>query len=101
MERSIKIMTETFLGKRKRDETVEEIIKMFETISVKREERPKVAIFGDFYVRDNDVMNQDLTHFIENNGGEVIPTFFSSLASTAGPFFADRDILPPFNPFAV
>lgn len=79
-KRSIKIMTEAFLGKRKRDETAEEIINMFEAICVKREEKPKVAVFGDFYVRDNDVMNQDLIHFIENNGGEVITTPYNEYA---------------------
>ncbi|MCP4718721.1 MAG: CoA activase, partial [Desulfobacteraceae bacterium] len=34
----------------------------------------KVAIFGDLYVRDNDTMNQNLVHFIEENGGEVVTT---------------------------
>jgi predicted nucleotide-binding protein (sugar kinase/HSP70/actin superfamily) len=41
-------------------------------------QRPKVAIFGDLYARDNEVINQDLIHFIEEQGGEVITTPFSS-----------------------
>jgi predicted nucleotide-binding protein (sugar kinase/HSP70/actin superfamily) len=41
-------------------------------------DRPKVAIFGDLYVRDNEIMNQDLIHYIEENGGEVVVTPFSS-----------------------
>src|SRR3989339_2034964 len=42
--------------------------------------RPKVAIFGDIYSRDNEVMNQDLIRFIEVNGGEVITTPYSEYA---------------------
>jgi predicted CoA-substrate-specific enzyme activase len=34
--------------------------------------RPKVAIFGDLYLRDNPVMNQDLIKVIEGTGGEVV-----------------------------
>jgi len=37
-----------------------------------------VAIFGDLYVRDNDVMNQDLIRFIESYGCEVIVTPYSA-----------------------
>jgi predicted CoA-substrate-specific enzyme activase len=40
--------------------------------------KPEVAIFGDMYARDNDVMNQDLVHFIEAHGGEVITTPYTS-----------------------
>ena len=36
--------------------------------------RPQVAIFGDLYVRDNDVMNQGLIRAIEEAGGEAITT---------------------------
>ena len=36
-----------------------------------------MAIFGDLYVRDNEVMNQDLIHWIEAAGGEVVTTPYS------------------------
>lgn len=36
--------------------------------------RPKVAIFGDLYSRDNDVLNQDLLRAIEEAGGEAVVT---------------------------
>jgi hypothetical protein len=39
-----------------------------------------VAIFGDLYCRDNQVMNQDLLHCIEAGGGEVITTPYSEYA---------------------
>lgn len=37
-------------------------------------QKPEVAIFGDFYIRDHDVMNQGLIRFIERAGGEVVTT---------------------------
>lgn len=37
-------------------------------------QRPKAAIFGDLFVRDNDVMSQGLIAAIEEAGGEAIPT---------------------------
>ncbi len=58
---------------------LENIIKDFETIKIIPGKRPRVAIFGDFYVRDNRVMNQDIIRVIENNGGEVITTPYSEL----------------------
>jgi predicted nucleotide-binding protein (sugar kinase/HSP70/actin superfamily) len=39
-----------------------------------RERRPKVAIFGDLYVPDNDVMNQGLVRAFEEAGGEAVTT---------------------------
>jgi predicted nucleotide-binding protein (sugar kinase/HSP70/actin superfamily) len=38
-----------------------------------------VAIFGDLYVRDNDVMNQNLIRAIEEAGGEAITTPYTDL----------------------
>ena len=62
-------------------ESKEEVLNriMVEFASIEREwsDRPKVAIFGDLYVRDNDLMNQDLIKTVEENGGEVITTPFS------------------------
>jgi hypothetical protein len=37
----------------------------------------KVAVFGDLYARDNHVINQDLIHFIGENGGEVLTKPYS------------------------
>ncbi len=49
----------------------------FAAIPVRRTKRPKVAIFGDLYVRDNDVMNRDLIRTIEAAGGEAVTTPYS------------------------
>lgn len=49
----------------------------FREIETRDERRPKVGIFGDLYVRDNDVMNQDLIRTIEEAGGEAVTTPYS------------------------
>lgn len=36
-----------------------------------------MAIFGDFFVRDNDIMNQDIIHTIEKYGGEALSIPYS------------------------
>ena len=55
-------------------------MKLFDGIEQNEETRKKVAIFGDFYVRDNDIMNQNLIEAIENAGGEVITTPYNDYA---------------------
>ncbi|MEI6874905.1 MAG: CoA activase, partial [Spirochaetota bacterium] len=48
----------------------------FLKLPVGARDRPKVAIFGDLYSRDNDVLNQGLEKAIEAAGGEVITTSY-------------------------
>jgi len=74
IKKSVEMLEQVFLGNVPMDEAIEKAISLFDEIPKKVVHRPKVAIFGDFYVRDNDVMNQDLIHFIEKAGGEVIST---------------------------
>jgi predicted nucleotide-binding protein (sugar kinase/HSP70/actin superfamily) len=78
---SITILTDALLGDRSEEDAVAEVVSNFENIEVVKapeiHSRPKVAIFGDLYARDNPVFNQHLIHFIEDNGGEVITTPFS------------------------
>ena len=78
--RGMERLTEAFLGKRKKEDAVRELIEEIEAIPVIAAERPKVAIFGDIYVRDNDIFNNNLIRFIENHGGEVITTPYSQYA---------------------
>ncbi|MBI5739797.1 MAG: CoA activase [Nitrospirae bacterium] len=88
IKKSIDILSAAFLGKRSKESAVAEAVSYFEAIETRYEERPKVAIYGDMYVRDNEVMNQGLVHFIEANGGEVITTPFSSyLKMISGQYF--------------
>jgi predicted CoA-substrate-specific enzyme activase len=60
-----------------REEALKIVIAWFEAIKTKPGKRPKVAIFGDLYARDNEVLNQDLVRLIEENGGEAITTPYS------------------------
>ncbi|MBF0377907.1 MAG: hypothetical protein HQK72_10540 [Desulfamplus sp.] len=75
IKQAVRILNMAFEGRTTREDSLKIALSQFETIETyPRENRPKVGIFGDFYVRDNDVMNQNLIHFIEEHGGEVITT---------------------------
>lgn len=89
IKKSIHVLADSFLGNRSKESAVAEVVSAFEEIETQRSsQRPRVAIFGDLYVRDNEVMNQDLIRFIEDNGGEVITTPFSSfLKMISGQYF--------------
>lgn len=79
IDNSIRILEVAFLGKRPMDDAVRDVIVLFDRIERKEGKKPGVAIFGDLYVRDNDVMNQDLIRTIEECGGEVITTPYTDL----------------------
>ncbi|MGB3210597.1 MAG: acyl-CoA dehydratase activase [Desulforhopalus sp.] len=88
LKKSITMLIDAFSGKRSIEKCLDEIISHFEWIETIVAPRPKVAIFGDLYSRDNRVMNQDLTRFIEANGGEVVTTPYSEYAKMiAGSYF--------------
>jgi predicted CoA-substrate-specific enzyme activase len=89
MERSRRAFMEAFLGYRSKENALAEVVELFEAIEVTEAlPRPKVAIFGDLYTRDNEILNQDLVSFIEANGGEVITTPFSCYVQMiAKPYF--------------
>jgi len=75
IEDSLKILESAFGGKRDLESAVKEMAAWFNGIA--RSEggtKPEVAIFGDFYVRDHDIVNQGLIRFIENAGGVVVTT---------------------------
>jgi predicted nucleotide-binding protein (sugar kinase/HSP70/actin superfamily) len=77
VNRALKMSYDTFLNGEPKVPVLEKIIHEFEAIHTDRTVRPKVAIFGDLYVRDNDLFNQDLVKYVEENGGEVITTPYS------------------------
>ncbi|MGM0451708.1 MAG: acyl-CoA dehydratase activase [Thermodesulfobacteriota bacterium] len=80
IEDGIAILAEAFSGRRRKDDAVAEVVSLFEQIPVMPFNRPKAAIFGDLYARDNPVFNQDLIAFIEAHGGEVITTPYTDYA---------------------
>lgn len=77
---SMNILYNTLLGGRNKDDDVAKVVGLFKKIEITPRKRPRVAIFGDMYARDNDVFNQDLIHCIEEYGGEVITTPFNEFA---------------------
>ena len=77
VQKALNILYEAFRNGQLKDKIIEKIINDFESVETVRKRRLKVAIFGDLYVRDNDLMNQDLIKTIEANGGEVITTPYS------------------------
>jgi len=82
------IFEDSLLGNRSKEDALAEVMGIFGVIPKAEHWRPQVAIFGDLYVRDNDVMNQDLVHFIEQAGGEVVTTPYSEyLRIIADPLF--------------
>ena len=74
---SFQLLRDAFRQGTEKTKVLEHIISEFESIPVKKTPRPKVAIFGDLYVRDNAQMNQHLIKTIEENGGEAITTPYS------------------------
>ena len=87
IEKSVQILEDAFLGNRSKEEAVSQIVSRFEWIETRREPRPQVAVFGDIYVRDNPVMNQNLVRFIEENGGEVVTTPYTEMAKMIAPMY--------------
>ena len=85
INQALQTLHDVFRYGRSKEKAVNKIIKDFEAIEIQNTDKPKVAIFGDLYVRDNDLMNQNLIKTVEKNGGEVITTPYSEyLKITAG-----------------
>ncbi|MBN1533271.1 MAG: CoA activase [Spirochaetes bacterium] len=79
IEWSIETLYRAFTGGMSKEKALHEVVSRFQRIPAERTRRPKVAIFGDLYVRENDVLNQDLIRIIEAHGGEVVTTPYSDL----------------------
>jgi predicted CoA-substrate-specific enzyme activase len=88
LERSLVMLNEAFRDGLDKEAILEEIISRFEWIETRSQARPKVAIFGDLYSRDNLILNQDLIRFIEAHGGEALTTPYCDYAKMiAFPYF--------------
>ena len=90
---SMAILYNTLLGGRSKDDDLAKVVNLFKKIETVPGRRPKVAIFGDMYARDNDVFNQDLIHCIEEYGGEVITTPFNEFAKLIASPYMRRWVL--------
>lgn len=84
---SVALLSAAFEQGQEKEDVLETIISRFASIPKNIAPRPKVAIFGDLYARDNRVMSQDLIRFIEAHGGEVITTPYSEYAKMIAPSY--------------
>ncbi|MBW1808754.1 MAG: CoA activase [Deltaproteobacteria bacterium] len=84
VNKSLEIFRKAILGQRPKLKATQEVVERFLAIEVEGEPRHQVAIFGDLYTRDNDIMNQDLIRVIEAHGGEVITTPYTEYARIIG-----------------
>ena len=88
LQKALNILCNTFEKGESKEEALKTINELFLKIDTRKESRPKVGIFGDLYARDNDIINQDLVHFIEDNGGEVITTpYYKYIKIIANSYF--------------
>jgi len=90
--RAMEILVATFEDRRRNKvKAAEEIVSLFEAIPYDKDRRnPLVALFGDLYVRDNAVMNQDVIRYIEDNGGEVISMPYNQYAKMISDTYFSR-----------
>jgi predicted CoA-substrate-specific enzyme activase len=82
LRKSLTLLEGAFRFHQSKEAALAQVIAWFEAIARRDEDlvhrRPKVAIFGDIYVRDNELINQNLIQFIEAHGGEVVTTPYST-----------------------
>jgi predicted CoA-substrate-specific enzyme activase len=82
LEQSLLLLESVFASSQSKEAALDQVVHWFDSIERAPTDpsrpRPKVAIFGDLYVRDNEMINQGLIHFIEAQGGEVVTTPYSS-----------------------
>ncbi|MCF8336658.1 MAG: acyl-CoA dehydratase activase [Bacteroidales bacterium] len=74
IDKALALLYDTFRYGKSKEQALEQIVSDFQAIETEKHERPRVAIFGDLFVRDNDLMNQHLIKTVEEHGGEVITT---------------------------
>ncbi|MBN2441938.1 MAG: hypothetical protein JXJ04_11345, partial [Spirochaetales bacterium] len=92
IEQSLQIFYNTFLGNRNKKRSVKKVVHLFKKIKTIPGKRQQIAIFGDMYVRDNEIMNQDLIRFIEENGGEVVITPLSEMVKVMANIEVERSL---------
>jgi predicted CoA-substrate-specific enzyme activase len=90
--RAMDILVPAFEDRRRNKvKAAEEIIASFEAIPYDCSYRNAlVALFGDFYVRDNSVMNQNVIQYIEENGGEVVSMPYNQYAKMIADTYFSR-----------
>jgi predicted nucleotide-binding protein (sugar kinase/HSP70/actin superfamily) len=75
IESSLALLERAFGGQGNLESAVVEMARLFNDLSCTAYGgKPQVAIFGDLFVRDHEVMNQHLIDFVEKAGGMVVTT---------------------------
>jgi hypothetical protein len=74
---AIDLLVPAFEGTTSKRDAIRRAAGLFDSVEISAERRPRVAIFGDLYARDNDVLNQGLITAIEEAGGEAVTTPFT------------------------
>jgi len=97
--RGLSDLEAAFQGGRGCEEALARAAALLDAVPRSPGQRPKVAVFGDLYSRDNDVLNQELLRAIENAGGEaVITPYLDYVRIVADAYFKSwidrRDLLP-------
>jgi len=88
IERSHRLFLDAFRGDITFISASKQTAGLFRGIDTSEGRKPLVALFGDIYVRDNPVMNQDLIHRIEAAGGEALVTPYNDYVKiVAGAYF--------------
>lgn len=88
LHRALQILCHAFENSLSKEDALQYVMALMTQVETRHEDRPKVGIFGDLYVRDNDIMNQNLVRFIEDQGGEVITTpYYKYLKIIANSYF--------------
>jgi predicted CoA-substrate-specific enzyme activase len=72
--RAMNLLVPAFEGKASKRDAIRSAAGLFDSVAIRAERRPRVAVFGDLYARDNDVLNQGLITAIEEAGGEAVTT---------------------------
>ena len=86
IDRAQKKLCQCIAEGQSKERVFKEIVAEFSKIplSESHQNRPKVAIIGDLYVRDNNVFNQQLISALEDHGAEVITVPFSYVLRLLG-----------------
>jgi predicted CoA-substrate-specific enzyme activase len=88
VDRALSTLVTAFATGRPKEAAYGEAFGPFGELPTGPRTRPKVAIFGDLYSRDNDVLNQGLEIAIEDAGGEVITTpYIDYIKATLDAYF--------------
>lgn len=77
LARAMDLLVPAFEGESSKRDAIRNAAGLFDSVAISQERRPRVAVFGDLYARDNDVFNQGLLTAIEEAGGEAVTTPFT------------------------